>query len=464
MELARFVSLEEVAEVLNAKFIKGKKTFLGTPLSVDTRTMKEGQGFIALKGSKVDGHKYVKDAIDKNASYLIVEEAKLDEILPTAIQKQVSLLAVKDTSLALKKLAQFIFSEKSNLKEVISITGTAGKTTTRECLAAALGSAFKVHSAIKSYNTWIGCALTIASMPIDTEILILEMGTNHPGEIMEMVELFPPSIGVITSVGPGHLEGLGDINGVIKAKSELLASNKLHTFYYNADIPLLEEAVENYPSTFEKIGVGFERGKVRLAVERFFLNEEGANLRVTVSEKDMNHVFDSLLFGLQNAYSIGFAVSVSRHLSLEVEDIAEALKRVSPLDGRGKIGKTLRGAVYIDETYNANPLSLKAAMDNLKMLEVKGKKILVLGSMKELGEYSAYWHQVILEEANFADLVVLVGDEWPSRDLGPNFVKCESNQEAALLLREKLNPEDVVLLKGSRSNKLEEIIYDLRGL
>jgi UDP-N-acetylmuramoyl-tripeptide--D-alanyl-D-alanine ligase len=107
---------------------------------------------------------------------------------------------------------------------------------------------------------------------------------------------------------------------------------------------------------------------------------------------------------------------------------------------------------------------LKAAMDNLKMLEVKGKKILVLGSMKELGEYSAYWHQVILEEANFADLVVLVGDEWPSRDLGPNFVKCESNQEAALLLREKLNPEDVVLLKGSRSNKLEEIIYDLRGL
>jgi UDP-N-acetylmuramoyl-tripeptide--D-alanyl-D-alanine ligase len=226
----------------------------------------------------------------------------------------------------------------------------------------------------------------------------------------------------------------------------------------------LEDAVNNYPSTSEKIGVGFKAGKIRLAVESFSLNEEGANLKVIVSEKDVKHVFDSSLFGLQNAYSIGFAASVSRRLSLKAEDIAEALKRVSPLDGRGKIGKTLRGAVYIDETYNANPLSLKAAMDNLKMLEVKGKKILVLGSMKELGEYSAYWHQVILEEANFADLVVLVGDEWPSRDLGPNFVKCESNQEAALLLREKLNPEDVVLLKGSRSNKLEEIIYDLRGL
>lgn len=462
MELEKALLLEEVAERLEAIFIKGKNIFLDKAISIDTRTMGRAQGFIALRGSKTDGHDYVKDALKKEASYLIVEKNRLDDIIPAARQQQVSILAVEDTDLALKKLAQYIFTEKSKLKEVVAVTGTAGKTTTRECLARMLSSKFRVHSAIKSHNTWIGCALTIVSMPLDTEILVLEMGTNHPGEIMEMVELFPPSIGVITSVGPGHLEGLSDIYGVVKAKTEILTSRNLHSLYYNADISLLKSAVDGYPSRFKKVGVGFERGEVKLTVNKFALNEDKAYLRVVVREGNDKYVIDSSLFGSQNAYAIGLAVAVSKDLSVSPAGIAIAMKDFSSLEGRGKIGKTPSGILYVDETYNANPLSLKASLDNIRTLEIKGKKVLVLGSMKELGDHSDYWHKAVLRETEFADVVILVGDEWPARGLAPSIIRCKNNQQVSSLLKKILKPKDVVLLKGSRSNRLEEIIHNMR--
>ncbi len=462
------MTLAEAAAITNGRLL-GMNRPVGPALRTDSRKIEPGDGFIALPGANSDGHAFIDDAITRGSSYIIMEGNKVQDA-DFRPPEAVSFLLVDDTSAALRNLASHLFRRESSPREVIAVTGTAGKTTTRECIASVLRRRYRVHAARESYNTWIGCALTILEMPLETEILLLEMGTNHPGEISEMTASYPPTMAVITAVGPGHLEGLSDVEGVLEEKMAITESPGLKRLYYNGDLEILQTRLGEAEKPFECVSVGFHKGAYILKDLGFSLGKDTAGTNILISGKGKSRRFSSPLFGPQHAYAIAFAVAIGDILGIEDDQIKNSLETVRPLAGRGVVNKSSMGIWCIDETYNANPLSMKQALTNLSALPLAGRKYAVLGGMKELGQHARYWHREILQTAKDLDLdkVLLVGEEWGEalRDTtgSGSFRRFHSLSEVSATLDEKLSSGDTVLLKGSRVYGLEKVLMEARCL
>jgi len=457
------MTLAEIAKVTGGRLL-GPDRPVGPAIKSDSRKVDPGDGFIALPGAKDDGHIYIADAVARGARVVIMEEGKAGEKVLNESREKVSFLLVKNTSKALKEAAAHLFLRKAELDEIVAITGTVGKTTTRECIAAVLRKRYRVHAARESYNTWIGCALSILEMPLDTEVLILEMGTNHPGEILEMALNYPPTTAVITAIGPGHLEGLSDLDGVLEAKMEILHSPRLKRVLYNADSEILGNRLCSGKFPFDLFPVGFGKGTYPLKEVGFSFEQDTIKTKIEIAKGDERLVFSSYLFGPQHAYAIGFSIACGDLFNVEHLQMVEAIEQVRPLPGRGVTGKSSRGVWYIDETYNANPLSMRQALVNLKSLKPGGRKCAVLGGMKELGKETSRLHRDVLDFAKDLDFVVLVGNEWTkalgSRDGGKTFRYYHDIAGVAPLLDGELAPGDIVLLKGSRAYGLEKILKE----
>ena len=460
-----FMTLAEMAKVTGGRLL-GPDRPVGPAIKSDSRKVDRGDGFIALPGAKDDGHIYVAGAIARGACFVIMEEGKAGEKVLNESREKVSFLLVKNTPKALKDAAAHLFLRKAALDEIVAITGTVGKTTTRECIAAVLRKRYRVHAARESYNTWIGCALSILEMPLDTEILILEMGTNHPGEILEMAQSYPPTTAVITAIGPGHLEGLTDLDGVLEAKMEILHSSRLKRVLYNADSDILENRLCSGNFPFDLFSVGFGKGTYLLREGGFSFEQDTIKTKIEIAKEDKRLLFSSYLFGPQHAYAMGFSIACGDLFNVEHLQVVEAIEQVRPLPGRGITGKSSRGVWYIDETYNANPLSMWQALVNLKSLKLKpgGRKCAVLGGMKELGKETSRLHRDVLDFAKDLDFVVLIGDEWTkalgSQDGKKTFRYYHDAAGVASLLDGELAPGDMVLLKGSRAYGLEKILKE----
>lgn len=459
------MTLAEMAKVTGGRLL-GPDRPVGPAIKSDSRKVDRGDGFIALPGAKDDGHIYVAGAIARGACFVIMEEGKAGEKVLNESREKVSFLLVKNTPKALKDAAAHLFLRKAALDEIVAITGTVGKTTTRECIAAVLRKRYRVHAARESYNTWIGCALSILEMPLDTEILILEMGTNHPGEILEMAQSYPPTTAVITAIGPGHLEGLTDLDGVLEAKMEILHSSRLKRVLYNADSEILENRLCSGNFPFDLFPVGFGKGTYLLREGGFSFEQDTIKTKIEIAKEDERLLFSSYLFGPQHAYAMGFSIACGDLFNVEHLQVVEAIEQVRPLPGRGITGKSSRGVWYIDETYNANPLSMWQALVNLKSLKLKpgGRKCAVLGGMKELGKETSRLHRDVLDFAKDLDFVVLIGDEWTkalgSQDGKKTFRYYHDAAGVASLLDGELAPGDMVLLKGSRAYGLEKILKE----
>ncbi len=465
---SRYMTLSEAAEITGGRLL-GKNRPLGPALRTDSRKVENGDGFIALPGETTDGHAFIDDAIGRGASYIIMED-KISTETPFTFRGGVSFLIVDDTSIVLRNMAAHVFRRKSSLREVIAVTGTAGKTTTRECIFAVLRDVYKVHAARESYNTWIGCALTILEMPLETEILILEMGTNHPGEIPEMVASYPPTMAVITAVGPGHLEGLSDVTGVLEEKMRIADSPRLTHLFSNGDVEILEKRVRSTRISVNHVPVGFRKGAYLLKSLGFSFTEDTIRTEIEIAVTGKTRRFSSSLFGPQHAYAFAFAVAIGDALGIEEGRMRTALEKVHPLPGRGVVRKSSTGIWCIDETYNANPLSMGQALVNLSALPRTGKKFAVLGGMKELGDHTRQCHQEILKAAKDLDLegVILLGAEWTETlshetDSG-NFRHYQDLSAVSAKLDEVLATGDMVLLKGSRAYGLEKILMETRCL
>ncbi len=458
-----FMTLAEMAKVTGGRLL-GPDRPVGPAIKSDSRKVDRGDGFIALPGAKDDGHIYVAGAIARGACFVIMEEGKAGEKVLNESREKVSFLLVKNTPKALKDAAAHLFLRKAVLDEIVAITGTVGKTTTRECIAAVLRKRYRVHAARESYNTWIGCALSILEMPLDTEILILEMGTNHPGEILEMAQSYPPTTAVITAIGPGHLEGLTDLDGVLEAKMEILHSSRLKRVLYNADSEILENRLCSGNFPFDLFPVGFGKGTYLLREGGFSFEQDTIKTKIEIAKEDERLLFSSYLFGPQHAYAMGFSIACGDLFNVEHLQVVEAIEQVRPLPGRGVTGKSSRGVWYIDETYNANPLSMRQALVNLKSLKPGGRKCAVLGGMKELGKETSRLHRDVLDFAKDLDFVVLIGDEWTkalgSQDEKKTFRHYHDAAGVAPLLDGELAPGDMVLLKGSRAYGLEKILKE----
>ncbi|HQK24365.1 MAG TPA: UDP-N-acetylmuramoyl-tripeptide--D-alanyl-D-alanine ligase [Synergistaceae bacterium] len=436
---------------------------------VDSRWVEPGEAFVALPGARSEGHDFVPQAIQRGASLVVVSERYFSSLFSSCAEAHpgVSWLRVNDTAEALRELAH-AWARRVAPSHWIAITGSVGKTTTREVLQGALRRHMGVHAAEKSFNTWIGCAITVLGMPEHTDAVLLEMGANHQGEIGALVESYPPTMAVITEVAAAHLEGFGSLEGVLRAKWEITSSSRLRMLSYNEDNDLLRRAVSSSLSpeiAAVPVGYGVDpfRG-VRLESASLAVRSKLPFLRCRCVVYGRPVELYSRLFGTQHAHTLGYALGVSHFLGILPELVARDLEEVPPPRGRGA-SDLLDGGVLIDESYNSNPASLGVALRNLRTIPLEGRRLAVLGGMRELGASSPQEHRQILREATFLDGLILVGDEWAScREDLPAAGRQVSDAPAALeLLQAMRRPGDLIMVKGSRAYALESVVEGLKA-
>ena len=431
----------------------------------DSREVAAGDAFVALRGAKTDGHLYLAQAVKQGAALVLLEESAVEKLdLSGPACAKVSFIAVPDSGAALTRIAEMYLAAVS--PRVAGITGSVGKTTTRELSVAVLRKKYKVHSAIRSFNTIIGCSLTVLSMPPDTDILVLELGTNHFGEIREMVSHFPPDTAVITEVAPAHLEGFGSVEGVLRAKTEICQSPRLKCMVYNADNALLHSYMltKRFMSS-TAVGRAHD-ADLRAVSEKISLDAEGARFEAEFESRFGVVAASVSLFGLQHVYNVGYAIALGRYFSVPDGDIKAALAEFRPLGGRGVCKKMGASSWLIDEAYNANPSSLGAALDNVAAVCENGAKFdmyAVLGGMRELGKSSALWHERMLAKTSLFREVLLLGEEWAPLALPANAKLCSSLDDAAERVSQMDVSSGVLLVKGSNSYGLKKLVEALTG-
>lgn len=424
----------------------------------DSREIRPGNGFVALPGKRKDGHAFIEEALKKGAKAVVARLEDADKL--SGDYPDVAFLGVADTLEALVEMARF-YLRWVRPKEVIAITGSVGKTTTKKLLSQALSVQFKVCASEKSYNTLIGCSLAILSMESDADILVLEMGTNAPGEIAMLVKFFPPTLGIITEIAPSHLEGLGSIEGVLQAKLELLGSSRLSVLSYNFDNTTLRNALKTANKTLNFISVGFEHGSAwRILSSKVFIDDRGPRLNLLLEHGGKTFVLKSALWERQYSYALAFALAASYHCGVPAEAAIAAIEEVLPEKGRGHTWMGPHGAWIIDESYNANPASMIASIDSASLLPCKGTRWALLGGMKELGGESDLWHRSVVERLRSFGKALLLGEEWKGTlaDEDDRFRLVSSIEEGCAILDTSLKPGDLLLVKGSRAYGLEEAL------
>lgn len=427
----------------------------------DSRDVAPGDAFVAIKGAVTDGHLYLHQAIERGAKLLLVDAAELERLnVRGAEYSGVSFIAVDDTQRALAVLAEEYLRRVS--PKVAAITGSVGKTTTRELTAAALKKKSRVHSAVRSFNTLIGCSLTILAMAEDTEVLVLELGTSHFGEIAEMVSHFPPEIAVITEVAPCHLEGFGSLEGVLRAKLEICKSPRLAAVVFNNDNELLNGYMSYNLDNIKKISVGTKEGSAfRIKEAKVRLDENGPRTTALLSREGRDIVLSCSLFGMQHAHNMGYAVAVASYLGLTEPEAAAGIAELAPISGRGLCKRSSPRGWVIDEAYNANPASMSAAIGNTRAAaESLGvRKLAILAGMRELGEGAPAWHRGIIEEVRDFDGVMLLGEEWRACAPLPAGMTLFSSLEELI---SKIDYGDLdnkmILVKGSNSYGLKKVV------
>jgi UDP-N-acetylmuramoyl-tripeptide--D-alanyl-D-alanine ligase len=413
--------------------------FLKHPeVCIDTRSINEGCLFFALKGPSYNANKFAIDALTKGAAYAVVDEEKyiLDD----------RYILVDDVLTSLQKLANH---HRKNLNcPVIAITGTNGKTTSKELLYRVLKQKFNTSATKRNLNNHIGVPLSLLSIKKDTEYAIIEMGANHIDEIAFLCTIAEPSVGVITNVGKAHLEGFGSLDGVLKAKTELfsyLGINKGVVFTKDNQQNLLELV----PST----SVNFTYGQI--SSSSFTIKNEGAQPFLHVSVDDT--IIKSKLIGDYNFDNIALSIAIGSYFGVELENIKTAIESYSPTNNRSQLIKTERNTILLD-AYNANPMSLEKAILNMMHIE-HDNKVLILGDMFELGEDSKIEHINIINHCLSSEFteVYLVGEAFTSAN--KTKYPCYTSTEILLKSLQELKLNGAfILIKGSRGMKLEQLV------
>ena len=414
-------------------------------INTDSRSVKKNEIFFAFRGEKYNGNQYATDALEKGALCAVIDD-KSFEIDGT--------IMVGDTLAELQTLAQY--HRKTLNIPTLAITGTNGKTTTKELISSILSKRKKVHFTKGNLNNHIGVPLTILSAPADTEIMIIEMGASHIGEIKSLCDIARPDYGIITNIGTAHIEGFGSFEGVITAKTELyeFLRNTGGTAVYNNSNPLLSEkicsmAVKAVPYSCPAID--------EFVVE---LQESDIFLKVKAVYKNKEYIIDTKLFGSHNVENIKAAMATGLFFNIPIEEIISAIEEYSPENNRSQVKNTGKN-ILICDSYNANPSSMAMTIRSFSKLN-EDRKAVVLGDMLELGEKSEQEHLKILQEIDYMkpENVFLVGQIFSkiAADLG------YTSFENVNMLRNYLIDNELqgftVLIKGSRGIGLEKL-YDV---
>ncbi len=443
-------------------------------VTTDSRKISGGEFFFALKGENFDGNEYALKALEAGAAYAVVDEGSP---VASAAADEPRLIPVPDTLRALWTLARH-HRDRFSIP-VLGLTGTNGKTTTKELVNAVLSAKFRTHATSGNLNNNIGVPLTVLGISSDTEIAVIEMGASHPGDIKELVDIAAPDFGLITNVGKGHLLGFGSFEGVKATKGEMydfIAGNDggAGTVFVNQDNPLLVEMAASRGFVAAPGDYVFDRAtflgrdRRKRASERLLAVPYGLNFSGTrVLTPDAAHPYlrllladgkqvETKLVGSYNADNVLTALCIGHFFGVPEADAIAAVASYVPSNNRSQMQRTGRNILIVD-AYNANPSSMKAALDNFAGFDA-AKKIVLLGNMLELGDESVAEHAKVLRAvADYGLEGYFVGEEF--RKAGAERCFSTSDELAAYIASHESGfSSAAILIKGSRGTRMEKVI------
>ena len=440
-------TIDELVFATGAKILKNNINAGKFSVSTDTRTITSEDIYIGLKGENFDGENFIDRAISSGAKAyftrkgIILDDAKL-------------VLQVENPLIAYLQLSKLYLNKIS--PKIIALTGSSGKTTTKEMLTSVCRQSFRTHSTPLNHNNEVGFCQTIMSMPVDTQVLILEMGMRGLGEIELLSKYSHPDITIITNVGTSHIGRLGSRENIAKAKCEICKYQKENGCFIAHDSDLIRQTVE------------FKGEKVYFSIKDVeFIEKQIGKTKFEYKDEEYQLNIEGD-YNVENSLAV---IETALHLNMSPDKINEGLKLYAPIEKRWQI-ENIGDFSIINDSYNANPDSMKAALSTV--LELYPKAVLVLGNMGELGQDEVYYHQqigdYIIEKAgDDSDLKVITVGNLASeiaetvKRKGMNAVALENNSQAVEFIRNNIEKNSTIFLKASRSMKFEEILNGLKG-
>jgi len=460
-------SADEIYRATGGRLVAGRKDVSCKGISTDSRTVKKGNCFVALPGEKYDGHAFIQKALNNGAKGLVVSESYISDISDRPLDwAGVYVIAVPDTLKALGDIATF-HRERSRVS-VVAITGTNGKTTTKEMTARILERSFSVLKTRGNFNNLIGLPLTLLRLNPAHEWAVLELAMNHPGEIERLARICNPQLGVITNIAPGHLEGVRDLDGVMHAKGELLeVLGEGGTAILNIDDPKVCQLAERFPGRVVPFGV--HRAAEVWAVP---FHHTASGCSFDLHWQNMATRVHLRTPGLGAIYNAVASAAVGYQLGLSIDEVKEGLESTPSVPGRMTILDLPGGIHLIDDTYNANPGSMTQAIETLTELKGNSRGILITGDMLELGEHSVAAHKELGALAAKSDISHLYATGEFAKTVAEGAKRAGMNgkqvsvcnpEEIVKEVTKRLAPGDWVLVKGSRLMAMERIVDALRA-
>jgi UDP-N-acetylmuramoyl-tripeptide--D-alanyl-D-alanine ligase len=443
------LTFRQIAEMTGGELVQGGDV-VADSVVIDSREVKPGSAFFAITGDRLDGHQFVAQALAAGRGAIVSQ-------VPQNVPADKAIVRVADTTVALQNLARSI--RERYPFTLIAITGSAGKTTTKEMIATLVGSEKRTFKSWGNFNNLIGCPLCIDNTPDDAEVVVSEMGMNHKGEIAQLAGLTHPEVGVYTNIGPVHIEFFGTIEKIAEAKRELLENVKPGgTIIINVDNKYVMD-----------ISRGFEGRKVTYGIEND-ADFRGTNIRerglLGTSFEVNGHSFELSLPGRHNLENLLAAIATARSIGISWEGIERGVAEVKPAYHRGII-LDAGGATIYDDTYNSNPYALGRALTLMSEADVTGRRIAVIGDMLELGDKELDYHRDAGRSVpNTIDTVIGVGKRSRAlldgaREAGfaeDKLHHFDDAQSAGEFLKTFIRPGDLVLIKASRGIGLDRIV------
>lgn len=446
------ISIGEIISATCGRLLSGNTDQTINSVCIDSRKVTKDCLFVPIKGGKVDGHDFIKDAFEFGAGACLIEKGYNlnSEIKGTLIE-------VTSTLPALQDLATYYRSKFSI--PVIGVTGSVGKTTTKEMISAALGETLKVLKTQGNYNGQIGLPLTIFNLDNTHQVAVLEMGISQMGEMDKLRKIADPDIGVITNIGLSHIENFKSIENTCNEKLKIV-DGKNKKLYVNFDSPVLSKIENETAATIIPFGIN---GIYPYKCEEIYSNKYETNFVLSTKESRENIMIPCL--GMHNVYNALAAIAVAKDMGIHLEDIKNGLLKFKNADMRQQISK-VKNIILIDDSYNASPDSVKSSISILKSIDSPGKNIVVIADMLELGERSPQVHfetgmYIAMEKIDF---LITIGQNSKhlsdgAKSINQNItaIHCESNSKAFEKIKEIANDEDKILIKGSRGMHTDEI-------
>lgn len=451
------LTIQQIIQATGGQLLSGNTEQIVTSISTDTRTLKKGDFYIPLKGTNFDGHDFIEEAIQKGVIGILVGAGSPrpgEETLPLHV------IQVQDTLKALGDIAH-AWRIQFNIP-LIGITGSNGKTTTKEMLSSILSVKGEVLKTLGNLNNLIGLPLTLLNLTEEKKFAVIEMGMNAPGEIARLTEIASPTIGLITNVGRAHLAGFDDLAGVAKAKGELFCglSGEALAIKNNDDVWIPKMKTHS-----QSLSYGWQ-AQSSPEILCTFVDEGTDTMSLTIHYRQKEEKFTLPVVGKHYVYSALACYAVATSLNFSNQEIQEGFSHFKALKGRGESAQLSRNVLVIDDTYNANPDSMFLSLSNLQKRFPQKRRVAVLGEMFELGEASDRLHRELGERARELGIEKLYAFGERAAEIVSGFQgTAEAFNDIDALNRkliEEIKGGDVVLVKGSRGSRMERVVLFLK--